>query len=578
MLSALLFGALSAPVRGENKPPHIMFMVVDDLGWNDMGWQDQFNQIQSPKLWALRNESIRLDQYYVYRYCSPSRSTFQTGRYPWHLGQQTTQNLNPMPGIACGINLKYKFIGELLKERAGYSTWALGKWHLGFLTNEYTPTYRGYDSYLGYYSGAEEHFTHTKVGTGDNISKSFTAYDLSNNTGTSIEPCREAVGNASATYSSYLYANETIRLLDKHDPSKPLYVYLAWNNVHDPNEAPQSYVDMHGSIQNKGRKNLAAMVSALDDSITAVVQKLKDKGMWDNTLLVFTTDNGGNLGGSGINYPLRGGKYTFWQGGVRGNAFVGGGLIPESLRGTTWAGAAHAADWYSTFASMAGIESSDSGPLAPDGVDLSKALLSGDASPRSEVVIQIVSNKTGNDHALPPAEFCEFVRGKDEMSHCSPPGAGIASAVPADPSGLTCGVLIQGKWKLVWGYPGWTNDGWNGWITPPQSAEYENKNLLFSDWNNELDEAKPQPNQPCAVDKPCLFDIMADPTEHNDVASDNQDVVESMKQRVLELLKGEVTLKDAGLCPRSEVGTKPDPRMTQLARKIGFWEPWLKQE
>ena len=95
-------------------PPHIVFMLVDDLGWNDMQWHDQFGQISSSKIAALRqDEGMSLDQYYVYRFCSPSRSTILTGRYPWHIGQQTTQNLNPMPGIACGMNLKYKFISDI---------------------------------------------------------------------------------------------------------------------------------------------------------------------------------------------------------------------------------------------------------------------------------------------------------------------------------------------------------------------------------------------------------------------------------------------------------------------------------
>ena len=82
-------------------------------------------------------------------------------------------------------------------------------------------------------------------------------------------------------------------------------VYLAWNNVHDPNEAPETYIQKHATIRNEGRRNLAAMVSALDDSLTAVVDMFKAKGMWEHTLFVLTTDNGGNLGGSGINYPLR---------------------------------------------------------------------------------------------------------------------------------------------------------------------------------------------------------------------------------------------------------------------------------
>ena len=107
-------------------------------------------------------------------------------------------NLNPTPGIACGINLKYDFLPKVLKQK-GYATWALGKWHLGFLTDQFTPTARGFDTYVGYYSGAEEHFTHEKAGLGLNV------YDLTNNSGASLNPLLSMVGNASATYSSYIY-------------------------------------------------------------------------------------------------------------------------------------------------------------------------------------------------------------------------------------------------------------------------------------------------------------------------------------------------------------------------------------
>ena len=77
---------------------------MPSLGHNDVGWNDKFNQLLTPKLDALRAEAVTLSQYYVYRFCSPSRSTFMTGRYPWHLGQQTGMNLNPTPGIACECN------------------------------------------------------------------------------------------------------------------------------------------------------------------------------------------------------------------------------------------------------------------------------------------------------------------------------------------------------------------------------------------------------------------------------------------------------------------------------------------
>lgn len=136
---------------------------------------------------------------------------------------------------------------------------------------------------------------------------------------------------ASSTYSSYLYGNETLRLLQLHDVGTPLFVYLAWNNVHSPNEAPVNYLQPNLHIHDKNRQALAGMMSALDDQLTAVIDGLKAKQMWGNTVLIFTTDNGGNLGGSGINYPLRGGKYTFWQGGCRGNAFVSGECPPRAV-------------------------------------------------------------------------------------------------------------------------------------------------------------------------------------------------------------------------------------------------------
>lgn len=668
----VLFPVLTIASPSVKNPPHIIFMLVDDLGWNDVGWHDK--QIHTPKLDLLVRTSIRLTNYYVYRFCSPSRSTFQTGRYPWHIGQQTRMNLNPTPGIACGINLNYTFMPGVLK-KAGYTTWALGKWHLGYLTNKYTPTYRGFDHYLGYYSGAEEHFTHTKGGEG------YTAFDLANNTENVVQPCRGSVG-PNGTYSSYLYGNETLRLLHAHDPNKPLYIYLAWNNVHAPCEAPSNYVAANMHIQNNGRRNFASMMSALDDQLTAVVDTLKNKGMWDNTVLIFTTDNGGNLGGNGNNYPLRGGKYTFWQGGVRGVSFVSSPLLPMSFQGKTWSGAAHAADWYTTIAALAGVSTLNTGPLPPDGVNLWPSLLQNSSSPRSEVVLQIMSTNAANAVHQPidcgieidlchsqqanptpsPARpypmtapcdtsdasqrwsvdvsdstMCElsshlcFNVQKSEtniilFAVSSPPTTNerfhitngtlrsdlrpeqciVSPALDAqlvlmecldkseqqtwtydnhtqqlavhfsnksmlcisrhepDPE-LELGVLIQGQWKLIAGYPGW-KDAWDGWIQPP---------TLHNGWIAQTEHPQSSPNNSSLCAKnPCLFNIMNDPTEHTDLATKHPDIVEKMMARVLELLKGEVTVAESGLCPTS-TGSKPDPKCKEKAMETGFWEPWL---
>ena len=142
---ALLFFSVAA------SPPHVILNVVDDLGHNDLGYSSTAapgSDILTPNIDALAASGVKLSDYNVFRFCSPSRSTFLTGRLPYHVGQQTGLNLNPTPGIACGIHTEYAYLPELLS-RAGYVSYALGKWHVGFYNNSQTPTYRGFSSYLG---------------------------------------------------------------------------------------------------------------------------------------------------------------------------------------------------------------------------------------------------------------------------------------------------------------------------------------------------------------------------------------------------------------------------------------------
>ena len=210
-------------------------------------------------------------------------------------------------------------------------------------------------------------------------------------------------------YSSWLYGNESVRLIQHHHAGgdEPLFMYIAWNNVHDPCQAPAMYTaPLAGRTS---RPNFVGMMQALDDSMLAVVDTIKSLGMWSNSVWVFTTDNGGNLGGGGNNWPLRGGKFTFWEGGVRGRCFITSPLLPQSLVNTTWHGLAHAADMYSTIALLGGVPlrtlMNESGPLPPDGVDMWGTLMSGGGvSKRTEVVINIQNAPTsppdGNDIAL----------------------------------------------------------------------------------------------------------------------------------------------------------------------------------
>jgi len=139
--------------------------------------------------------------------------------------------------------------------------------------------------------------------------------------------------------------------------------------------------------------------------------------------------------------------------------------------------------------------------------------------------------------------------------------------IPALPTELKCGVLIQGDYKYIQGYPGWTNDAWNGWPTAPTDADESVRDAALS-------LARVGGNSTFCEDSPCLFNIATDPTEHNDISAAHPDIIATMKARVLVLLQGEVTMAASGLCP-TPTGSGPDQKSHQMAEMLGFWTPWL---
>mmetsp|Transcript_42663 Transcript_42663/g.100375 ORF Transcript_42663/g.100375 Transcript_42663/m.100375 type:complete len:289 (-) Transcript_42663:74-940(-) len=145
---------------------------------------------------------------------------------------------------------------------------------------------------------------------------------------------------------------------------------MAFQSVHEPLEAPQSYIDKFAHIKDKNRRVYAAMVSAMDDAIGSIVQSYKAAGLWNDTVVVFTTDNGGPLG-SANNFPLRGHKATNWEGGVRGNAFVRGtdSDVMPLPRGETRTQLMHSTDWLPTIAHVMGASTSETQPHNLDGVN-----------------------------------------------------------------------------------------------------------------------------------------------------------------------------------------------------------------
>eukprot|EP00116_Pleurobrachia_bachei_P002855 sb/3463117/ len=221
-------------------------------------------------------------------------SALMTGKYPSRLG---LNHLTIAAGDPYGLWTNQTILADYMSE-AGYAVHGVGKWHLGFCSWDMTPCARGFDSFYGYYNGHETYYTH----------QTHNFYDFRYDTKSADGSVNSTViTSANGTYSSYLYANQASKVVATHDQSKPLFLYFPIQSVHAPQEVPDSYVDMYeGVVQNKKRKRLLAMVTALDDAASVLVSSLKAAGMWDNTIFVFFSDNGGpismNIGQSNLNY------------------------------------------------------------------------------------------------------------------------------------------------------------------------------------------------------------------------------------------------------------------------------------
>ncbi|CAL1272787.1 unnamed protein product [Larinioides sclopetarius] len=326
-----------------SKPPHIIFIIVDDLGWNDVSFHGS-KQIPTPNIDALAKDGVILNNYYVQPICTPSRGTLMTGKYPIRLGLQHDVIYAAAPW---GLSPKEKILPEYLKE-LGYTTRGIGKWHLGFHHKNFLPVHRGFDSFFGYWNGKEDYYTHFEEGVGTN--------------GLDFHDDDKNVWNYTGHYSTEIFTNKAKEVIHAHDKSKPLFLYLAHQAVHagnsyTPMQAPPEYVSRFQHIHDKDRRIFAGMASALDDSIGELFHALNESGILQNTVIVFTTDNGAAVQGidesTGSNWPLRGSKYNMWEGGVRGVAFVWSSLIRER-RGNVTTELMHMSDWLPTLYSVAG--------------------------------------------------------------------------------------------------------------------------------------------------------------------------------------------------------------------------------
>ncbi len=357
LTSFFVLTALCVSLRAAAPRPNIVYFMVDDMGFADAGFNGG-KDILTPHIDALAKQGAVLGAFYGQPVCSPTRAAFLSGRYPTHTSAYNIYG----PNVKWGFPLKERLLSQALQE-AGYTTAICGKWHLGDFTPAYTPTNRGFDHQYGCWGGSLNYDTHIKMGK--------------------LDWHRDDQPSQDAGYTTHLLAQDAAQVIADQPADKPLFLYVAFNAVHSPYQVPDSYRKPYANLS-KNRQTMAALLSSVDEAIGQVVAALKKKGLLDRTLILFSSDNGGVAPGSYTeNTPLRSGKGTIYEGGVRLCAFaIWPGKIPAGLRIHE---PMHIVDWYPTLLTLAGLPLTQKLPL--DGRDIWPVLTQGAKSPHDAILL-----------------------------------------------------------------------------------------------------------------------------------------------------------------------------------------------
>jgi arylsulfatase A-like enzyme len=365
----------------EAGPPNIVFFLVDDLGYADCGFNGG-QDIRTPNIDRLAREGAILESHYVQPVCSPTRAALLTGRYATKTGVYTIVR----PKATWGLPLNERTLANALKE-AGYETAISGKWHLGEHEAAYRPTARGFDHQYGHYFGMIDYFTHIR------------------------QPWHDWFRNDHEVkeegYSTHLIAKEACARIENKEHDKPLFLYVPFNGVHSPLQVPENYLKAYPELEGN-RLKMAGMLSAVDEAIGQIVGAIEQAGLREQTMFVFSADNGGPTQYSNLNGPLRSGKGTLYEGGIRGCAFANWpGQIKAAQR---IAEPVHVIDWYPTFVRLAGGKLEQSLPM--DGKDLWPLLTQSAKSPHDA----ILSVQTPTQAALRMGDWKLIAFDRDETA------------------------------------------------------------------------------------------------------------------------------------------------------------------
>lgn len=285
---------LVIPLIASAARPNILVIVGDDMGYADIGVHG-CKDIPTPHLDSLAANGVRCTSGYVSGpYCAPTRAGLMTGRYQNRFGFEF--NPGPVAGDDVGLPVSETTFADRLKA-AGYKTGMVGKWHLGY-TEKYHPNKRGFEEFYGFLGGARSYFPLDNPPVGGRMYRNG-----------EVLPENEP-------YTTDTFAREATAFIDRHAKDE-WFLYLPFNAVHGPMHATEKYLACFKDVQPEGRRTYCAMMSAMDDGIGAVLAKLDEHKLTENTLVFFISDNGGPPVNSSSNGVLRGNKAQTWEGGVR---------------------------------------------------------------------------------------------------------------------------------------------------------------------------------------------------------------------------------------------------------------------
>eukprot|EP00035_Acanthoeca_spectabilis_P004781 m.106897 g.106897 ORF g.106897 m.106897 type:complete len:595 (-) comp12726_c0_seq2:229-2013(-) len=568
----------------EAAKPNLVFIMADDLGSNDVGWSDP--TVKSPEIDSLAKSGIILTTCYTWNWCAPSRGAMLSGRYPPVTGFQGAGVPSKAGQLLSVFPLEFPLLPSVLKQ-ANYTTVMVGKYHLGFARQGDLPEERGFDRFLGYFTGGEDYYSHTASGApGCNKAKDFWFAPAPGQG----RPAANEDLYFSGRYSTEIFSTFAINEIERADASAPLFLYAAFQGVHFPLEVPKQYFERYGdqgadqgdclwSAQanttegfpngfvcgpnptfpnlspnrldcNCNRLLVKAQVSALSEAVGNITTALQVHGRWESTVLVFMGDNGGPIDGAHDNAPLRGGKLNFFEGGIRPAAFVASPLLPKRSSQARYTGIIHETDWFATFIGLAGVDAPTTGL---DGMDLWPTLTNLSRAYRTSVLIA--------DNILRVGRWKIVIGGARANS-------------------------VESSWKIGF-LKGCTLGSGGGWGLPPTN----NSNMCPSDiYTSGSSRAKLScPNDenktdyvvtsavdlwlcsaPCTPTSPCLWDLEADPYERQEVASRNPVVTAQLLQQLVSLqrtFRNATTIQDNGQFCAS---------LKNRTTKVGsFLGPWL---